>query len=217
MGDADSDEQLKRRALLCLTNICGRRGILPDSYIISYSPDLSNNTPIASGGFGAVYRDVYNGIVVAVKVFKVWANHIPEKLKQVHFLVSICVSVGLLAQMFCQEAVAWKLLSHENVVPFLGASFSPTTVSLVSIWMEHGNINEYIRERPDCNRLQLVSYLQQSYFRELISSRSLIADRCCNRCSIYPFKISYPWGFERSASAPVFLAAFDLNKTRRTS
>jgi hypothetical protein len=53
-----------------LFRLCGSRGILPDSCIITYSPDLANNTPVESGGFGVVYRDSAHGISIAAKVFK---------------------------------------------------------------------------------------------------------------------------------------------------
>jgi hypothetical protein len=47
-------------------------------------------------------------------------------------------------------------LDHPNILPFLGATIKSHSLSLVSLWMDNGNINRYIRSNPQANRLQLV-------------------------------------------------------------
>ena len=64
------------------------------------------------------------------------------------------------SQRFCREAVIWRHLRHPNILPLLGATLDTheTTFSLVSEWMGNGNINEFIRNHGDVNRVQLVSF-----------------------------------------------------------
>jgi serine/threonine protein kinase len=59
-------------------------------------------------------------------------------------------------QGFCREAVAWKHLRHPNVLPLLGVTISERRFAMVSEWMEHGNINEFIEKNPRVNRTKLV-------------------------------------------------------------
>ncbi|KIY67806.1 kinase-like protein [Cylindrobasidium torrendii FP15055 ss-10] len=58
-----------------------------------------------------------------------------------------------------REALAWRRLQHENLLPFLGISnydgFSPTLCS-VSPWMKNGDVLKFLRENPDYDRLGFV-------------------------------------------------------------
>ena len=59
-------------------------------------------------------------------------------------------------QRFCREAVTWKHLRHPNVLPLLGVTVSESRFAMVSKWMEHGNINEFVEKNPHVNRTELV-------------------------------------------------------------
>jgi serine/threonine protein kinase len=58
------------------------------------------------------------------------------------------------SQALCQEAVVWKRLVHDNVVPLL--SITTTPLQLISEWMTGGNLTEYIEKHPGASRLGLV-------------------------------------------------------------
>jgi len=60
------------------------------------------------------------------------------------------------SQRFCREGVAWKHLQHPNILPLLGVSLNKHRFALVSEWMEHGNINEFIKSDRHANRSELV-------------------------------------------------------------
>lgn len=51
----------------------------------------------------------------------------------------------------------WRNLRHQNVLPLLGATMTEYQFVTVSEWMNHGNINEFLRWNSDANRLELVS------------------------------------------------------------
>ena len=60
------------------------------------------------------------------------------------------------SQRFCREAVAWKHLRHPNVLPLLGVTVSERRFAMVSEWMEHGNINQFVEKDKDTKRTELV-------------------------------------------------------------
>ena len=56
--------------------------------------------------------------------------------------------------MFCREAVMWKYLEHQNILPLRGVTISPP--QLISDFVLDGDLSEYIRENPDADRVALV-------------------------------------------------------------
>jgi serine/threonine protein kinase len=60
-------------------------------------------------------------------------------------MTSLCLAYVTL-QAFCREALVWRQLNHSNLVPFIGLDELTwsTTFGIVSTWMPHGTIREYI-------------------------------------------------------------------------
>ena len=56
--------------------------------------------------------------------------------------------------MLAREAVGWKWLQHEHILPFIGVT---PQLAIVSDLMENGTIMDFIANRPRHNRLHLVS------------------------------------------------------------
>ena len=50
----------------------------------------------------------------------------------------------------------WKWLRRERILPFLGVSSIPPPFSMVSVWMEKGNIMSFLRTSPEWNPFNLV-------------------------------------------------------------
>ena len=63
-------------------------------------------------------------------------------------------------QSFCKEVVVWGNLSHPNILPFIGASMvvepGREKCEVVSELMENGDIDMFIQQNEDANRLELV-------------------------------------------------------------
>jgi hypothetical protein len=57
----------------------------------------------------------------------------------------------------------WSALRHPNVLPLLGVTMAGTQFSMVSEWMNKGNINEFVEVDPDANRLELVGFYLKSH------------------------------------------------------
>ena len=62
-------------------------------------------------------------------------------------------------QRFCHEVVLWKQFEHPNLLPLIGATKTSHTLIMVSEWMEHGTIMDFVTAFPETNRLKLVSVL----------------------------------------------------------
>jgi len=59
------------------------------------------------------------------------------------------------SQIFYQEAIVWKRLEHQNIVPLLGITSNP--LQLISEWMSGGDLTEYTRKHPEADPLGLVA------------------------------------------------------------
>ena len=58
------------------------------------------------------------------------------------------------AQDFYKEAVTWKYLNHQNILPLLGITTEP--LQLISNWVAGGNLLGYVQKHPRADRLRLV-------------------------------------------------------------
>ena len=61
------------------------------------------------------------------------------------------------AQRFRHEADTWCRLDHRHVLPFFGLCVDGPTLYMCSPWQDRGDLPHYLRERPDVDRLVLVS------------------------------------------------------------
>jgi hypothetical protein len=57
-----------------------------------------------------------------------------------------------------RELYTWSKAKHENVQELLGVVLFQGRLGMVSPWMEHGNMQEYIRKYPQVDRRQLVCH-----------------------------------------------------------
>ena len=54
--------------------------------------------------------------------------------------------------------MTWNALRHPNVLQLLGVTMDTHHFSMTSEWMANGNINEFIKDHRDANRLGLVRF-----------------------------------------------------------
>ena len=67
----------------------------------------------------------------------------------------------------------WRTLRHPNVLPLLGVTMIDRRFVMVSEWMDNGNINEFLKNNADADRVELVSALSLS-----LSLLALITNIC---------------------------------------
>lgn len=119
---------------------------------------------ILYGGFSEVWRgELDDNRKVAVKYLRMVRVGATWGVLEVGLLLvpgnSEIVMHGL---QFEQElrsiTLTLKGLDHPNVLPFLGLRRDPDRgLAMVSPWMEHGNVVQYLKRYPNVDRLQLVS------------------------------------------------------------
>ncbi|KAH7907368.1 kinase-like domain-containing protein [Hygrophoropsis aurantiaca] len=55
---------------------------------------------------------------------------------------------------WAREAIIWSQLSHPNLLPFYGIFYvdeEKSRIALVSPWMEHGDLSQYLKNVPNAN------------------------------------------------------------------
>ncbi|KAJ3509913.1 hypothetical protein NLJ89_g4966 [Agrocybe chaxingu] len=95
---------------------------------------------VKSGSFGDIWKGRFDGQAVCLKVVKIYQNSRRERLQV--------------------EAIVWGHVFHPNLLPFYGVYHLEDQyrrVCLVSPWMDHGNITEYLKKYPTTRRLPLLS------------------------------------------------------------
>ncbi|KAH7345405.1 kinase-like domain-containing protein [Rhizoctonia solani] len=101
------------------------------------------NLPIAGGGFCDVYRgELYNGTIIAIRSLRIFDS--PGEDNQTAVLKNAA-----------KELYHWSKLRHRNVLPLLGLAIYRGQISMVSEWMNNGNLSRYLIHHPEANRLAL--------------------------------------------------------------
>ncbi|KDQ65065.1 hypothetical protein JAAARDRAFT_247031 [Jaapia argillacea MUCL 33604] len=119
-------------------------GVLPSSLTISGVAYARSKEPLPVGVSSDIYQCLHYGCKVAVKRRRVYRSFNLEW-------------ISIVRRCWHQEALLWRGLSHPHILPFLGVdigqpdmAFEPGVetelfVTLVSPWMEHGTLTEYLK------------------------------------------------------------------------
>ncbi|KXN84991.1 Serine/threonine-protein kinase HT1 [Leucoagaricus sp. SymC.cos] len=94
------------------------------------------------GSFGEIYSGIFHEQRLCVKVVRL--RHKSNMDKAV--------------KAFLKEGVTWGQINHPNILPFYGIyrlQDKYNRLSLVSPWLENGNVNLYLENHPTANRLLL--------------------------------------------------------------
>jgi hypothetical protein len=141
-----------------LRRLCDILSILPQSFMLEPTFDERETEPFAVGGYSDVYKATINARPVAIKTLKV----IPAAYRKVHGVSGLATktlkrSLTPGSKVFLKEVIGRKWLQHDNILPFIGIILESPRFSIVSERMENGNIMDFVKARPNHNRLQLVS------------------------------------------------------------
>jgi hypothetical protein len=66
-----ADTDFFRKCLLALQKICGLRGILPSSHLLSDGLATTGHGPVAFGGFADIWEGTFGRNKVALKVLRI--------------------------------------------------------------------------------------------------------------------------------------------------
>lgn len=108
--------------------------LLFEEWNIDFS-ELTTGTRVGIGFFGEVFRGIWNGTDVAIKVF-LEQDLTTENMED-----------------FCNEVFILSRLRHPNVILFLGACMKPPNLSMVTEYMEMGSLYYLIHMTGQKKRL----------------------------------------------------------------
>lgn len=93
-------------------------------------------------------------------------------------LLSVLTNRLRSTQRLCKEVITWKWLRHPNILPLLGV-VTVNRFRMVSEWMPNGNINEFVKDRPNANLQQLVCFsFCPRQFLDFSTQMITVACRC---------------------------------------
>ncbi|CAE6505945.1 unnamed protein product [Rhizoctonia solani] len=105
-------------------------------------PNRFSSHRVAEGGFGDVWKgQLTDGTRVAVKVLR-------------YGLIREDGSKSI--KRATREIYNWSKLEHNNIHKLLGVTMFQERLGMVSIWMEHGTLQQYLNQRDDINRRELL-------------------------------------------------------------
>ncbi|KAF7374462.1 Kinase-like protein [Mycena sanguinolenta] len=117
--------------------------------------------PAFGGGFADIYRASYNNRTVALKSMRVIQDMRGSDSRNIRL-------------KFCREALVWKELCHPHILPFLGIdgdSF-PSPLCMVSPWMGHGTVLNYLEQYGHSNVDRLLYEIAQGL--QYLHSRNVV-------------------------------------------
>ncbi|KAJ7839900.1 kinase-like domain-containing protein, partial [Mycena leptocephala] len=144
-----------RRLILKLSEACDR---LPSSLFIT-GVTGRNEHAIFGGGFGDIYQASYAGKTVALKHIRTFHRNAEQRRIRLQF---------------CREALVWQHLQHSFILPFIGIDREtfPSSLCMVSPWMENGTVLKYLNDHGRANVDKLLSEIAQGL--QYLHSRNIV-------------------------------------------
>ncbi|KAF7326855.1 Kinase-like protein [Mycena venus] len=143
------------RIIRKLSELCDK---LPSSLFI-VGVNGQDEHPTFGGGYGDIYRASYCDQRVALKRMRYFLRG--SDLRRIRL-------------KFCREALVWKDLHHPHILPFLGIdrdSF-PSSLCMVSPWMDHGTVINYLDTHGNANLDKLLYEIAQGL--QYLHSRNIV-------------------------------------------
>ncbi|KAF7326875.1 Kinase-like protein [Mycena venus] len=133
-----------RRLILKLSEACDR---LPSSLFITGVTGRAEYATFG-GGFGDIYQATYDGKAVALKHIRTFQADAEQRRIRLQF---------------CREALVWQNLKHPFILRLLGIDREtfPSSLCMVSPWMEHGTVLKYLDDHGRANVDKLLSEIAQ--------------------------------------------------------
>ncbi|KAJ7767657.1 kinase-like domain-containing protein [Mycena metata] len=129
------------RPLLCKTliQLSQASGLHPHCFPLTAVQKVGNQ--VAAGGFADIWKGLVQGQSVSLKIVRIFGDS----------------DIQAALDEFGREALVWRQLCHPNVLPFFGLYYLDERLSLVSPWMERGNVIQFLKNKQtNVNRVSLM-------------------------------------------------------------
>ncbi|KAG6915834.1 hypothetical protein DXG01_009620 [Tephrocybe rancida] len=134
----DSFQQLRKSLNVAMRRISVRSGLYPTCYELK-DVVQQGEYPVNIGGFADIYQGMFQGRVVCLKTIRLCRDDQIE-----HMLKATS-----------KEAILWRQLLHPNVSTLFGLYRFRDRISIVSAWMDNGDITIYLKKNPTAPRQRL--------------------------------------------------------------
>ena len=151
------DAMLRQKCISALVTVYSQLRLLPSSYLISGGLKTRHDKPLVLGMYADIWKGKCDSRTVAIKIFRSSRSRDSVAIRKVlHTSQNKSLVLTTSFKRIFEQAVTRKQLSHVNIVPFLGIS-NTSPPCMISEWMIHGQLVEYLSLNPDADRLLLVS------------------------------------------------------------
>ncbi|KIM83936.1 hypothetical protein PILCRDRAFT_68714 [Piloderma croceum F 1598] len=138
--DLPLHQSLKSHYVRALIKLSRASGLFPECMTLN-GLKLAGRAAVAGGAFGDIWMGNLGGQQISVKILKVYQRSDKNKL----------------LKEFTSEAVTWRQLKHQNVLPFYGVfRLEDDRLCLASPWMENGNIVRFLASAPETKCVPLM-------------------------------------------------------------
>lgn len=137
--------------------------LYPSWYILK---GITDYKPRHDGGsFGDIYSGKQGSLELCLKVMRLTRDEVDKTFKvhtDSHSFPIARTNSLVVRKLYAKEAIVWGQLRHPNIVHFYGIFYldeAKEKICLVSPWMDNGNIEVYLKKKPEAPRKPLVSLL----------------------------------------------------------
>ena len=192
-----------QRSLECIKVTTGRRAPKLNKWLIT-EYDLDYCGAIGGGEFSTVSKARFGGTMVAVKTLKNIGN--TREVRILFFDRGYKLFICAYAQDLEREIEIWRGLRHDHIAPFYGASTLTSPPYIVSRYMQHGNLVQYLFKMPNADRTKLVNLSRQSLMMLLIQIQRFLKSLWGCTTSTKSMLFTGIWRSARSMYFRVFMA-----------
>lgn len=124
--------QIRTQAFISLYKLSKASSLYPQAYALR---DIICSSLEDGGGFCDVYRGRHGEQSLCLKVIRIQQKS----------------DTAMVLKIFAKEAILWSRLHHPNILPFYGICHlgdNGERISLVSPWMENGNLVAFLKRNP---------------------------------------------------------------------
>ncbi|KAG6905534.1 hypothetical protein DXG01_002185, partial [Tephrocybe rancida] len=151
LDSSDLDQRFRKSLSVATQRISAKSGFYPACYELK-DVAQQGEYPVNAGGFADIYKGMFQGQVVCLKTFRLYqTDQIEHMLK-----------IDDLSKATSKEAILWRQLLHPNVLTLFGLYRFQNRISLVTLWMENGDINVYLKKNPAVDVGNGLTYLHEN-------------------------------------------------------